>query len=516
MRSTAWLGRWQSGAAILSAAVLYALACPPYEWSWTAWIVPGLLLVPTWRLPPLARFASGLLFGVAMGYGVAAWLPHATLEYFRFNWLFAAGFAVAVYAIYAGIPYGLLTFLYGAAAARVPASARAPLAAWLWVGAELVRTHLFTGLPWELLGHTQSPHLWLVQIADLGGVYAVSFVMVLTSVAAAELLQESTQQHTLRAGSLRRMILPAATLLCMVAYGLHSRALHDRVTDERVRTVAVVQGNIANAFRWQRAFVERTLATYLDLTRTLRSVHPDLVVWPENAVSFYIDREARLRGRLGEAAGIADEGLLVGAPRLGSDERAHNSVYLIGPDATIRGTYDKRRLVPFAESDPFGFGNGDARSGYTDWVPGATADPLRAASFSLGTVICYEVLFPHLVRELVRNGAELLVNVSNDSWLDRGDGVAPRQQFSMAVFRAIETRRALVRAASSGVSGFITPFGAVQALVPAGEAGTAVAPVTLRSGLTPYVRWGDAWAVVGSVLAAAQVLRRRRSAPLSA
>jgi apolipoprotein N-acyltransferase len=124
-----------------------------------------------------------------------------------------------------------------------------------------------------------------------------------------------------------------------------------------------------------------------------------------------------------------------------------------------------------------------------------------------GVVICYEVLFPHLVRELVAGGADLLVNVSNDSWLDAGDGAAPAQHFSMAVFRAIETRRFLVRAATTGVSGVVTPVGEVATSVRAGAAGTAVAPVVLRRDRTFYARWGDAWVVAAGVVLAAACAR---------
>jgi len=132
----------------------------------------------------------------------------------------------------------------------------------------------------------------------------------------------------------------------------------------------------------------------------------------------------------------------------------------------------------------------------------------------LGTVICYEALFPRLVRHLVRQGAELLVNISNDSWLDGGDGAAPRQHFSMVIFRAIETRRYLVRASASGVSGFVGPYGDPYALVPSHTAGTAVAAVVPLHGLTPYVRWGDSWIAVAGVVLAASTLRplARRSA----
>ncbi len=494
-------------AGIVASALFYTAACPPHEWSLAAWIAPGLLFVSVCGLRPRMAFLGGVLFALVMSLGVASWVEHATLQYFGSNRLLAWAFAFAVYLVYGGIPYGLFTLGASVAARRLPGSARAAAAAWLWVAGELVRTYLFTGLPWELLGHTQFNNVLLIQVADLGGVYAVSFVIAFVSIAAADLLRDAWQQRPGRRTVLRRLALPVAALTGLVAYGWQSRARYADLTGS-VRNVAVVQGNVANAFRWKREYFAQTLATYIELTRSTPSPPPDLIVWPENAVSFYIDSEPGLRNQLAQVARGAREGLLVGGPRLESGGRAHNSAYLIGGDGQIRDTYDKRRLVPFAEYDPLPHLRRDPAPDPVVWTPGASGAPLRGDAVSIGTVICYEVLFPSLVRELVRNGAELLVNLSNDSWLDAGDGAAPRQHFSMAIFRAVETRRALVRAAASGVSGFVTPLGERYSLLPSGTSGTVVAPVTLRSGQSFYVRWGDCWMLLGSMLAVAEVARR--------
>jgi len=147
------------------------------------------------------------------------------------------------------------------------------------------------------------------------------------------------------------------------------------------------------------------------------------------------------------------------------------------------------------------------------YTPGTDAQPIRTEIGPLGVVICYEILFPRLVNELVRRGAEVLVNLSNDSWLDDGDGAAPRQHFSMAVFRAVETRRFLVRAAASGLSGFVAPTGEIYATVAVGAAATSVARVVPRHGQTPYVRFGDVWVPgVGVLVALGIALGARRVA----
>jgi apolipoprotein N-acyltransferase len=493
--------------AVATAAASYTLANAPYGLWPFAWIAPGLLLVCVRRLRPGAALARGVLFGVLIGYGITGWAPYATLEYFAFNRAFAWLFSTAVWLVYSGVPLGLLALLYAVLAPNLPRFARGPFGGWLWVGGDLLRTTLLTGMPWGLLGHTQSANLPVVQIAELGGVYAVSFIVALVSVSVAETLDARPLQWRTAA---RSLALPAAALAAVLAYGwlslgmLRSSGVH--------RTVEVVQGNIPNSFRWKREYFERALAAYVGLTRSAAERKPDLIVWPENAVNFYVEQEPSLAAELGRVGTWAAGGFVFGGPRLQSPTEARNSAYFIGSDGRIGSTYDKRRLVPFAEYDPFAFlkENGPTEIVYT---PGEGAQLLASGAARVGIVICYEVLFPSLVRELVRDGAELIVNLANDSWMDPGDGVAPRQHFSMAVLRAVETRRALVRAAAGGPSGFISPYGEVLSSLGTGRQGTLVGDVSIDTRLTPYVRWGDTWAVWGTfiAIAAAWTTRRRAS-----
>src|SRR6266478_2437515 len=237
------------GAAVagaLAAAALYSLACPPHEWSLLAWLVPGLLLVAVRRLGIVRALACGALFGVAIGYGITGWAFHAALEYFAFNRPLTAGFVLAVWLFYSGVPNALLCAAYVGLAERIPGWAQGPLGAWLWVVMEWLRSTLGTGMPWELLGHTHFRHLTIVQIADLGGVYAVSFVMALASVAGAELLGEGRAMGRARPWR-ARLALPAAVLLATCAYGAYTRRLYAASPEgDAGRTVAVVQGNIPN------------------------------------------------------------------------------------------------------------------------------------------------------------------------------------------------------------------------------------------------------------------------------
>ena len=496
--------RWQI-AQVSAAALLFTAACPPFGWTTAAWVVPALFLVPL-RGTSLRRASLlGFLFGGVWGCTMAGWMRSASLSYFDFNQLAGVGFVGAVSFGYAGIPNALLAPAYVWAARRVAPVLRPLLGAWLWAASELLRAHIFTGLPWELLAHTQWTRLLVIQIADLGGAYAVSFLLAFVSLTVGELIADRLRTPlpvTTIAGRLSpAVLLLAATLL----YGVRATAAFGKPSDTGSKTVALVQGNVPNAFRWKSEFFERVLLTYANLTTQGHAGPVDLIVWPENAVNFYLEREAMLRPILSDVAAQAEEALIVGGPRQTDEGVSFISAYLLAPDGQVRGTYDKQHLMPFAEYDPLPWRRGPVAvtDSFTQGVPG---DLLRTATLRLGTVICYEALFPGLVRDVVQRGANLLVNISNDSWLDDGNGAAPQQHFSMIPFRAIETRRYVVRASASGVSGFVDPTGAVYGLLARATDGVSVGRVEPLEGSTWYVRHGDTWLGFMGVLIALLVV----------
>lgn len=483
-----------------TAAVLYTLASPPWDLSLLAWPAPALLLLPTCRLPLGRAAVAGFVFGFGIAAGITGWAFEASLRYFEFQPALAGPFVALVWALWSGVPYALLTTGYAMLVPRTPAAAHPLIAAWLWVVVELARSIPVVGMPWGLLAHTQWKTLALIQIADLGGAYAVTFVIVFVSVSVGLALQP------LPPAVRRRRLAPAALLLAAaLLYGFSERA----TTPGPGRPVAVVQGNVPNEYRWNRSFFERNLLAYLRLSPGPdAATRPDLVVWPENAVSFYLDREPMMLRPLRSFATRTRSSLIVGAPRLADAERAHNSAFLIDADGAIRDTYDKRLLVPFAEGSIWPTAAAEA-SDEPRYVNGGRQGLLSTHGLRLGALICFEVLFPHLSRANVLDGANVLLNISNDSWMDAsGSGAAPRQHFAMSVFRAVELRRPLVRSSSGGISGFIDADGTVRSRVPWGREGFAVERVRPRDGLTSYARYGDSWVVLLSGLIAGAVLLR--------
>jgi apolipoprotein N-acyltransferase len=483
-------------AAVVASAACYGLAAPPREWWVLAWLTPALLFGAVRGLGPRTAALLGGTFGFLLGPALTPWLVHASLHYFGLSWILAGCFAAGIWVVFGALPYGLVLGARAALSSRVSGWAAPLVGAWLWTLAEYLRSTIATGLPWELLGHTQFRQLAVVQIADVGGVYAVSFLVALVSLTGLEVALPAGGRPRAR-GALGAVGICASVLVATLAYGQRALARASAPGEQDGRTVAAIQANFRSDFAWRRVRSQQRLAAYARLSSRTRGERLDLLVWPENAAELYLDREPMMRAGLAPAAALATEGLVVGAPRLADDGFARNSAYLVGAAGAIIGVYDKRKLVPIAEYDPFRRG-GPVGDGPV-YRPGTDAGLLDTGRTLLGVVVCYEVLFPALVRDLVREGAEVLVAVSNDSWLDRGDAQAPRQHFSMGVFRAIETRRYLVRAATTGISGFVSPVGEIFGAVPPDREEIAIGRVAVHRGVTPYVRWGDAWLLVASL-----------------
>src|SRR5262249_27801187 len=363
------------------------------------------------------------------------------------------------------------------------------------------------------------------QITDVTGVYGLSFLLALSGYVAAETLhalrrRQPASSHPQSALAPR---IPwaaggglAVGTALVVWYGTMRLRQYPLTPSAPAVTVALVQGQVPSERRWDRLSYASTLLQYISITnRGIEGARPDLVVWPEFAVGFYLDREPLLRAQLGQLAQRINASLLLGAPRMekaGTGTHYYNSAYLIAPTGKLVDVYDKIRLIPFAEYRPFML---PALQNHRPEYPSEFTAGKRATVFPLaptgafGVMICYEATYPYLARRLVQAGAQFLVNISNDTWLVRGGGAAAAQHFSLAVFRAVENRRPLARMAAAGTSGFIDPAGRLYQLA-AEEGGVVLGKVFPRQEFTVYARYGDrfAWTCVG--LACVALLRGRQ------
>ena len=494
--------------AVASGGILYGLAFPPHDRATLAWVALVPLLLVVRGRSPLQAYLCGMAYGFVCSATVAGWLATTLARFFELpvlsGQLLAALYALAFW----GIPFGL----FAAGAARLLASHRPTTAtiaiAALWVATELLRGRIL-GQPWCLLGYSQHAHVALIQVSTLGAVYGVSFLVALGNAAIAE-TTALVWHH--RAREAVRPVVVAAALVALAWVG--GAALVPRGATAATLPVAIVQTNVAPAVRWTRAYTDRQITAHVGMTdESIAERGTRLIVWPENAVPRYLEVEPGLAALLASLARRHDSDLLFGAPRF-EGGRSFNSIRLITADGRNGGYYDKQRLVLVAEGDPI---RPPAPSGPDEnplqFTPGQDPGVLRSGVVPLGVSICHEILFPELTTRAVAAGAELLVNVSNDGWLDPQTGVASRQHAAMAVFRAVETRRFLVRAAMTGVSVVVDPYGRVLTELGPDERGVLHARVDGRTGMAPYARLGDVFAL-GCVLAAAAALstgRRARS-----
>jgi apolipoprotein N-acyltransferase len=271
-------------------------------------------------------------------------------------------------------------------------------------------------------------------------------------------------------------------------------------------SVAVVQGNIDQAVKWDEATRDNTLDIYDRLSLSF-SKQPDLVIWPESAMPFFFQNEPLYQQKIFDLVNKGGFHLLFGSPAFQSAPegtvRLLNSAYLFPPTPAGQGSspfaearYDKIHLVPFGEYVPLKsmlFFVDKMVTGIGEFVPGKEARVLDIRSAKIGTAICYEVIFPDLVRRFVNNGANMMATITNDAWF--GQSAAPFQHFSMVVFRAIENRVPIARSANTGISGFIDAHGKILQETPifAEEARLQQLPLGFRR--TFYTAYGDIFAL---------------------
>jgi apolipoprotein N-acyltransferase len=472
-----------------------------------AFVAPAALVLAVRGRTMGAGLALGWVYGTtASTLAAVPWLAAAARDFFAQGPLAAGLFAVTGTQIVGAAPIAA----FGAAAARLgrlrSPVGRALAAGAAWAGLETLRSRLFGGAPWDLLGHALAMHPLWIQTADVGGVFLVSFVLVVVAASIAEACVGPARAR-------RAAVATAGVALALSAGygGLRLAAAADG--GEPTLRLALVQGNVPNAWRLSPVRAGDAFRAFAAATRAVLDERPDLVVWPENAVNVLLEPNPRFAEEAAALLGPDGPPLLVGAPRAApagetGRVRFFNSAYLLSSRGESLGVYDKRHLVPFAEYAPVaalrGLGGRDTPSEY---APGEAAVVFsRPAPF--GVLICFEAIYAELARDLVRGGATFLVNVSSDAWFGTSAGL--EQHFAMTVFRAVETRRALARVANGGITAVVGPSGRVLTRFPVDVELARVARVPIRRDETPYTRVGDLFGALAAVAAAAALGRAGR------
>lgn len=366
----------------------------------------------------------------------------------------------------------------------------------LLTAAEMVRAVLFTGFPWATIGHIWTDHPML-QLSALGGAPLLTFVTVLIA----------------SGPSLSRPWLGGAMSVALLVSGWAYGALVLKANQAQMTevTVRLVQPNAPQHLKWDRDHIPTFLQRGLDLTSAPASVPPDLVIWPETSIAYPLDAAPNTLSAVAQAAG--------GSPVIvGGNDRSergwHNTLLLVDPDGSRRATYYKHHLVPFGEYIPFG--EALARVGITGLAarngggfaagPGAALLDLPGIGTAL-PLICYELIFPRNLRAVAR--PDLLLQITNDAWFGTISG--PYQHLAQARLRAVEQGLPLIRAANTGVSAVIDPWGRVLSRTKLGEAAFLDALLPAPEPPTPYARLGD-WPMRALllVLLLSQIIARRR------
>ena len=364
-------------------------------------------------------------------------------------------------------------------------------APFVWVALEWMRSWVLGGFPWALLGASQATVLPVVQLASITGVYGLSFLLVLVATAVAMLALSRRSVDRIGVGVV-------AGLLIVVAAAGSVRAARSELTRSgAVLRVGLVQGNIAQEQKWDPAYRDQILGQYLGLSRQVIDAGAELVIWPEAATPFFFDIDAALAEPIRRLAVSSRTSFLIGTDEFvrgqnGAANQYYNSAVLVREDGRSSRSYRKMQLVPFGEYVPLKqllFFVGPLVEAVSDFSAGAEPVVFDAGGHRLSTAICYEVVFPWIARAFVLNGSQLLTTITNDAWFGRSS--APYQHFEQAAIRAVEQGRYLVRAANTGITGAVDPYGRTLAATSLFETTALTVDVRLHDARTVYSYTGD-------------------------
>ncbi len=488
--------------------MLLAFSFPKFGHPACGWVALAPLLAAVWDCGRAGHIRRAFLLGWIAG------VVHFALALY---WL------VRVMTVYGGLSAPVATFvaallmaylaLFPAIAAWVVAVATRAygvrglmLAPAAWVTGELGRTYVGGGFPWVLLGYSQVTVLPIAQAASLAGVYGLSMLLAATSGALAYALV-----------STRRRFVPLASVLAFVAvlavWGAW-RVRDGRLTREGTPIrVAVVQGNIEQDLKWIETMRGPIVSRYLEMSRAALAENARFVLWPESSLPFYFELEPSGVAPIRRLAREARVSFLIGSDQLEQirfvpgqppplePARYYNAAFLVTPDGLTGAVYRKMHLVPFGEYVPLKkllFFVAPLVEAVSDFSPGDKPATLPVAGHLASTAICYEVVYPRLIADFVDRGSELLTTITNDAWFGRS--AAAYQHWDQAAMRAIEQGRYLARAANTGFSGFVDPYGRVLSRSGLFETAVRIGDVRFLTERTIYGRIGDSVAYAGLLI----------------
>lgn len=496
--------------ASIFSAICLVLAFPKTD----IWPLAWVGLVPLLRgldgQTPLRAFGRAYLCGILFFSGTLYWLVHVTLP--------GMVLLVAYLAVYFGLFGAGYSFFAGSKTAWRPFGIAS-----LWTLLEFIRAHFLTGFGWAGLGYSQYKNLALIQIADLTGVYGVSFLVVLANLLFKEIFDSVRKNPRARLKSTPSLVIVVVMLALASGYGALRLGAGRRAQNQPApqATIAVVQANIPQSMKWYEPAWPDIMARYKILTEAAAGENPDLIIWPETSYPGILWEDEELFDELKRFVARLGVPLLVGSI-VHEDDQYYNTAILLSKDGEILQQYRKVHLVPFGEYIPmrFLFPFLEHIVPIADFTAGEeyTVFKLWDDGKPFSVLICFEDTLGGLTRQFVRHGAGLLVNMTNDAWFR--DTKEPFMHAQASIFRSVENRRAIVRAANTGVSGFIDNSGRMTRFVQDERGkktyvpGYAIAKVRFDRRETFYTRYGDVFVfgcflyLLGSLLVLVTPIRK--------
>jgi apolipoprotein N-acyltransferase len=479
---------------VIFSGLLMSLAYPPLPFGFVIYfaLVPLLLALEKKGLSD--AFKIGYLFGLVSNLLLLFWIGWATVP--------GAVAALVLLCLYTAF----LAWFYALVQKKV-GKASLFFLPFLWVAMEYVRSLTEISFPWLNLAYTQTYYLKLIQYASFAGNYAVSFWIVCLNLIVYLVIKY------------KRRIVPAVSIFAVLIalpyiYGWHQlgvlRSVLSEKTEKNYVRIALLQGNIEPKVKWDERFLDYNIQTFIDMSKEAAKEDVDLVLWPETAAPCYLASESFYMDKVQATSDSLNVPLLVGTNdyEFTEEDRIvyYNSAFLFRPRGGYPQTYSKIHLVPFSEKIPYDETlriSDRIQLGQSDFSSGKELTIFHTPNGKFATLICFESVYPDLVREFVREGTDFLVNITNDGWFGKTHG--PFQHAQIAVFRAIENRISIARCANTGVSMFIDPLGRVRQATKIYVRATVVDEISSKLDDTFYTKHGD-WFAQGCFLIALFVI----------
>lgn len=473
--------------ALLSGA-LTALSHPKFGLSFFAWISLIPLLFIILKKSPGQSFLLGLIAGFSYYAALVYWIPSVPAHYGNMP----LPFSIATYILLV-LFLALYWAFFSLICTKIYHSSPKVsffILPFIWVSFEYILTYFLTGFPWGLIGSTQYSNICFIQLASITGVYGLSFILVFF---------QSAFVYSMKDRKKWPFFTALALVLLIHAGGFLS--LKKTPLNETSFKAAVVQGNVPSDIYWDEAPTQLKWDLFnhhLELSRQAYEKGARLIIWPEFSVPLCFSCSFGLfqdfKEKIAQFAREKGCTLLLGTNETSGpagNKLYHNTALCLKPDLSM-SLYYKMHLVPFGEYTPYKkifFFIEKMTHAIGDISPGTQHSLHSFEGIRFGSPICYEIIFPNLVRKFVKRGANFLVTITNDGWY--GKSSAPYQHFSMAVLRAVENRRFLLRAATTGISGIIDPYGRILSKSELMTSTYLTGNITPRQGLTFYTRYGD-------------------------